>query len=63
MSSSVSVSLEAEPELQNVVVKLALEPMLPRVLPLSVHNLEPYVLHREMEEELTIPVNLGGACQ
>ena len=45
-SSSISVPLEPEPQLQNVVVELALESMLPGVLPFPVHYLESNVLQR-----------------
>ena len=42
--TSVSVSLEVEPELEDVIVELALEAALVPVLPLPVHNLEGNVL-------------------
>ena len=45
-SSSVSISLEMEPELEDVVVELTPEASLVSVLPLSVDNLECDVLVR-----------------
>jgi hypothetical protein len=42
----ISVALEVEPELENVVMKLAAESSLVAVLPLLVHNLEGDVLVR-----------------
>ena len=42
--SPISVPLEAEPELQDVVGELASESMPPRTLPFAVHYLECYVL-------------------
>lgn len=44
--TSVSVPLEVEPELEDVVVELAAEAPLVPVLPLSVHDLERDVLVR-----------------
>ena len=44
--SSVSVPFESEPQLQDVVVEVTLEAMLPRVVPFPVHHLEGYVLGR-----------------
>ena len=48
--SSVAVALESEPELENVVIELALEAVLPRVVPLPIHNLERNVLKNRGEE-------------
>ena len=44
--SSISVALEMEPELEDVVVELTAESALVAVLPLLVHNLERNVLVR-----------------
>lgn len=44
LSSPVSVPFESEPKLQDVVAELTPEPMSPRTLPLTVHNLETNIL-------------------
>ena len=44
--TSISVALEMEPELEDVVVELTAESALVAVLPLLVHNLERNVLIR-----------------
>ena len=44
--TSISVALEMEPELEDVVVELTAESALVAVLPLLVHNLERNVLVR-----------------
>ena len=46
-SSAVAVALEAKPELEDIVLKLVSEPMFPRVLPLTIDDLERYVLHKQ----------------
>ena len=43
--SAISVPLESEPELEDVVAELAPEASLPGALPLTVDNLEGNVLH------------------
>ena len=48
-SSSVSVSLEAKPQLQNVIVELTFESMFPRVFPLPVHYFEGNVLQTKRD--------------
>ena len=50
-SSSVSVSLETKPQLQDVIVELTSETVLPRVLPLSAHYLEPNVLQYDRQTD------------
>jgi len=42
--SPVSISPEVKPELEDVILELAFEAMLIRVLPFSVHYLESYIL-------------------
>ena len=50
-SSSVSVPLEAEPELEDAVAELAAETMAMRVLPLAIHDLECYVLEERTKSK------------
>ena len=49
--SSVSVSLEVKPQLENVIMKLAPKPSFVRVLPFPVHNLEGDVFVRRASRE------------
>ncbi len=55
MSSPVSVPLEAEPKLQDVVSELAPEAMSPRTLPLSINYLETDVLKQIEQYGETTP--------
>ena len=48
--SAVPVAFETEPELKNVVLELVPEPVFPRVLPLTVDDLERYVLHKSSHQ-------------
>ena len=50
--SPISVPLEPEPQLHDVVVELALEAMLPRILPLPVDNLECNILQDKRKEKV-----------
>lgn len=51
--SPISVALEVEPQLKNVVLELTPEASLVGVLPLSADNLECYVLNKEQKPEVT----------
>lgn len=50
--SPISVPLEPEPQLHDIVVELALEAMLPWILPLPVDNLEGNVLQDKSNQEV-----------
>ena len=49
--SSVPVAFEAKPELKDIVLKLISEAVFPRVLPLTVDNLERYILHKVVTKD------------
>lgn len=51
--SSISIPLEPKPELQNIVVELTPEPVLPGTFPFSVHNLKCYILHGDKLNVIT----------
>ena len=53
-SSPVTVSLEVEPQLEDVVLELAAETPLIGVLPFSVDNLEGYVLQYKVVDQTHI---------
>ena len=49
--SAVPVTFEAKPELKNIVLELISEPVFPRVLPLTIDDLERYVLHKVVTKD------------
>ena len=49
--SSIAISLEVEPQLEDVVLELTAEPALIRVLPFPVYNLEGNVLQHKCKKE------------
>ena len=53
MLSPVSVPLESEPKLQDVVAELAPESMSPRTLPFPIHDLETNILNTIMRCQST----------
>lgn len=61
MLSSITVPLEKEPQLEDVVRELAAEPMSPGTLPLPIHNLECNILC--IDEESLSPIALQNSIE